>query len=385
MTTVPCQGKTTSFFQLLQNTPGLDGRDNRGKTHNMAFVLTGLTLAICCGRDGKLSRLQRHMANHFEELRTATQTLPSRVVSRAQLPLLLAKVDGEVFARLLFDWFGLVLSQEAKRWFTFDGKELRGSIQPGHKRGEACVSVQAHDSGQVVGQTYYNGSKESERPAVLKLLNDSGLCSQKVTMDALHLTPKITKAINGAEGVYLIGLKSNQHHLYRYCICHSLTNKASYERIDESERGHGRIDQRSYACYDLRPDALAARWSKAGMGTCIEVSRSRKGLDGSPMSEETCYYVSNARPTNQAEADELFDAIRRHWLLEVTHHHRDVTLAEDGLRTKNQAVSRMMSSVRTLVVNLLKRMKPKNMAAQIDEFSDNFNALIQFMTQQMVL
>lgn len=146
-----------------------------------------------------------------------------------------------------------------------------------------------------------------------------------------------------------------------------------------------RIDQRSYACYELRPNALAARWRKAGMGTYVEVTRTRKSLDGKQISQETCYYVSNARPANLQEAEELFDAIRRHWLLEVTHHYRDVTLAEDGLRTKNQPVSRMMSSLRTLVINLLKRLKPKNMAAQIDEFADNFNALILFMTQQLVL
>jgi hypothetical protein len=92
------------------------------------------------------------------------------------------------------------------------------SILPAHKRtvrraGEACVSALAHDSGLIVGQTYYNGSKESERPAVLRLLTDRGLCSQKVTLDALHLTPMATKAIHEAKGVYLIGLKSNQAHL----------------------------------------------------------------------------------------------------------------------------------------------------------------------------
>lgn len=238
MTTAPCQGKTSSFFYLLQTTPGLDKRDNRGKMHDMAFVITGLTLAICCGRDGGLSRLHRHMANHFGTLCLATHTWPKRVISRAQLPLLLAKVDGEVFGRLLFEWFGLVLSEETKRWFTFDGKELRGSIQPGHKRGEACVSAQAHDSGQIVGQTYYNGAKESERPAVLQLLNDSKLCGQKVTLDALHLTPEATKAIHEAQGVYLIGLKANQAHLYRYCLCNSLIKKAAYNRTDNPQRGH---------------------------------------------------------------------------------------------------------------------------------------------------
>ena len=67
------------------------------------------------------------------------------------------------------------------------------------------------------------------------------------------------------------------------------------------------------------------------------------------------------------------------------HHQRDVTLAEDKLRTGIQPVSRIISSVRTLVVNLLKRLNPKNMAAQVDDFADRFQLLIQFMTQQLVL
>ena len=105
MTTTPSSAKTTTFFELLRQVPGLDGRDNRGKRHDMAFVLKGLTLAICCGRDGKLSRLHRHMVNHFDALRAGTQTWPDKVISRAQLPLLLGKVDGGIFARLLLDWF----------------------------------------------------------------------------------------------------------------------------------------------------------------------------------------------------------------------------------------------------------------------------------------
>lgn len=342
-------------------------------------------MAILSGRDGKLSGLHRHMVSHFDRLCGAVEFRPKRAISRAHLPLLLAKVNGDVFARLLFDWFGLVLSEQAKRWFALDGKELRGSILPSQNRGEVCVSALAHHSGQLVSQTYYNGSKESERPAVVELLTSSGLCTQKLTLDALHLTPEATGVIHGAQGVYLIGLKSNQAHLYRHCLCHSLTSKASYERTDKLQRGHGRLDQRTYACYGLNADALASRWRKVGMSTCIEISRSRKSLDGKQISHETRYYVSNARPADQAEAEELFDAIRQHWLIEVTHHHRDVTLAEDELRTKSQAVSRLMCSLRTLAVNLLKKLKPKNMAAQIDEFADNFDILIKYMNQQMVL
>ena len=230
------------------------------------------------------------MVNRFDALCSATQTWPDSAIPRAQLPILLFRVNGEVFARVLFAWFGLILSEEAKCWFTFDGKELRGSIQSGHQRGESCVSAQSHDSGQIVGQTYFNGTKESERPAVLRLLSDSGLCSQKITLDALTeraapLTPKATKAIDGSKGVYLIGLKSNQAHLYRYCLCRCLTSKPAYKRIDEPQRGHGRIDQPSYACHSLPTDALAARWRQVGMGTCIAVTRTRNSLEGKPISQ----------------------------------------------------------------------------------------------------
>lgn len=385
MTATPSPDKATTFFQLLRQTPGLDGRDNRGKRHDMAFVITGLSMAIFCGRDGNLSGLHRHMTHHFGALCDAVHFWPERMISRAQLPLLLAQVDGELFARLLFDWLGLVLDEHAKRWFSLDGKELRGSVLPGCKRGQACVSALAHDTEQVVGQTCYDGTKQSERPAVGKLLIESGLASQKIALDALHLVPETLAAIHQAGGVYLIGLKSNQAHLYRYCICKSLTGRVDYYRDDQPARAHGRIEQRDYASHRLCSDALAARWRQVGMATLIVVNRSRTKLDGSQTSQQACYYVTNARPSDQAGAEELFNAVRGHWLVEVMHHKRDVTLAEDKFKTKNQPVSRLMSTLRTLVVNLLKRHKPKNIAALVDEFADRFHILIQFMTQQLVL
>jgi hypothetical protein len=385
MTATPCTAKTTTFFQRLEQTPGLDGRDNRGKKHSIGLVLTGLVLALCCGRDGKLSSLHRHLIHHFETLCEATHMTNQRAISRAQLPLLLAKVNGVLFAQLLFEWFGLTLDEELKRWFALDGKELRGSIQTDHTRGEACVSALTHDSEEVANQVYYNGTKESERPTVRQLLNQAGLYNQKLTLDALHLIPLTLNAIHGADGVYVVGVKSNQAHLYRYCICSSMMKKADYERSDTPQRGHGRIDQRHYRCLSVSPLALAARWKDAGISTLLRVKRIRQGLDGSGRTEEVSYFLSNAQPANQSEADELFDAIRQHWRIEAMHYRRDVTLGEDALRTGSQAISRLMSSLRTLTLNLLRRIKPKNMAAQLDEFADRFHTLIQFMSQEMVL
>ena len=186
MTTAPCPLKTTTFFQLLENSPQLDGRDNRGKRHSMALVLTGLVVALCCGRDGSLSRLHRHMTNQFDSLLLATQLTDHKPISRAQLPLLLAKVDGSYFAQLLFEWFGFVLMKSKKDAgppvrFSLDGKELRGSIRQGHTRGEVVVSAVSHQCEQVVAQTYYCGTKESERPAVAMLIETQNLAYQKFT------------------------------------------------------------------------------------------------------------------------------------------------------------------------------------------------------------
>jgi len=61
---LPCQENSRSFFQKLQNADGLGLRDNRGKRHDLAVVLVGVTLAVLSNRDGSLSSIQRHLKNH---------------------------------------------------------------------------------------------------------------------------------------------------------------------------------------------------------------------------------------------------------------------------------------------------------------------------------
>lgn len=383
MTTAPGLPKTTTFFQLIQITPELDGRDNRGKRHALALVLTGLVAALCCGRDGSLSRLHRHMVNHFGCLLEISQLPNHKPISRAQLPLLLAKVNGVIFARLLFEWFNVVLNEEQKRWFSIDGKELRGSIQRGQTRGDVVVSALDHQTHQVVAQTHYAGTKESERPAVAKLIETQGLAHQKLSLDALHLVPSTLALIHGATGQYVVGLKPNQPKLYQSCTWTDLFEAADYERVDAPKKKHGRVEQRHYRCFKLKASLIAARWQKAGLCTllCVVGHGEKSGV----VSEELRYYVSNKVVSSQAQADELFDAIRGHWGVEVMHHKRDVTLSEDNLRSSKVGVSRLLSSFRTLVINLLEGMGIKNMAAQLDLFADKFTTLIQFLTQQMVL
>ncbi len=183
----PCQENSRSFFQILQNADGLDLRDKRGKRHELAVVLAGVTLAILSNRDGCLSSIHRHLKNHYKKLAVVLEIECKNSVSRSQLPLILEKVSVTVFDSLLFANYGIKLSEDERKWFGLDGKELRGSIEKGNKRGEAIVQAVAHNNCQTVAQDYYSGEKESEVPVVRKLLGKDDLASQKISLDALSL------------------------------------------------------------------------------------------------------------------------------------------------------------------------------------------------------
>ena len=59
----------------------------------------------------------------------------------------------------------------------------------------------------------------------------------------------------------------------------------------------------------------------------------------------------------------------------MTNHYRDVTLKEDKLRTKVKPVSRLMAGCRTLVLEMLNLLNPKNRVALLESFQDDFDEL----------
>ena len=177
------------------------------------------------------------------------------------------------------------------------------------------------------------------------------------------MIPLTLRSIHGLGGSYLVGLKANQMNLHRQCVCLNLFKKPDYEKVDDKKKQHGRLQQRTYRCYSLASCRLAPRWNPTGLATLICVKRTRQQTG--VLSEETAYFVSNIEPATQAQADELFGAIRQHWCVEVVHYKRDVSLNEDDLRTSKIEVNRLMSSLRTFVINLLERMNLKNMVAHV--------------------
>ncbi len=300
----PCQKNSRSFFEKLQNADGLDLRDNRGKRHDLAVVLVGVTLAVLSNRDGSLSSIQRHLKNHYEKLTGVLGVKNKQAVSRSQLALILEKVAFQVFDQLLFESFGIKLSEAERKWFAIDGKELRGSIEKGGRRGEAVVQAVAHGNCQTIAQDYYSGEKESEVPIVRKVLEEGWLATQKISLDALHCKPLTLAIISENKGRYVVGLKENQKELKKQ-IARAMENQAILCKIQRLEKSHGRIEIRGYEFYDVLELAKDDRWNNCQIKTAIKVSRERKELKNGKNASEESYYltneVGNARRTGASD------------------------------------------------------------------------------------
>lgn len=327
----PCQQNSRSFFQKLQKAEGLDLRDNRGKRHDVAVVLAGVTLAVLSNRDGCLSSIHRHLANYYEQLVLVLGIEKLRPVSRPQLPRILEHISVAVLDELIFSHFGVKLNEKERKWLAIDGKELRGSIESGEKRGEVLVQAVNHENGRTIAQNYYCGRKESEVPTVRKLLETSNLSGGKISLDALHCKPKTLEIITESKGKYLVGLKKNQKELINQVIKTSETQAALWE-ITENNKEHGRIETRSYQFYDLLETKKDERWKNCEIRTASKVIRRRNEVKSGKKSDETSYYVSN----EVGNYEEIAQAIRRHWQVETNNHIRDITLKEDRMRSKKR-------------------------------------------------
>ena len=334
---LPCQEQNKSFFDQLQNVEGLDLRDTRGLRHELRVVLLGVTMAILSNRDGNLSSIHRYIVNHNTRILTSINYSTHCPISRSQLPNVLENVCLKVFEGILFDNFGIILSNQERQWFALDGKDLKGSIETGHTRGEAIVQAVTHKDRIVQSQDYYSGRKESEVITVRNILRDNNLESQKISMDALHCKPNTLEPIQESGGIYLVGLKDNQKELLSECVDVIRFSKPIFSFIQAQckpdtsiKPKHGRIEKREYQVFDVSEEENHERWINCKINTLIKVKRDITEVKAQRKYIEISYYISN----QSDDYLELCHAIRGHWSVEVNNHIRDVTFAEDNLTSK---------------------------------------------------
>jgi predicted transposase YbfD/YdcC len=96
----------------------------------------------------------------------------------------------------------------------------------------------------------------------------------------------------------------------------------------------------------------------------IQVARKTRQLHTNRWRAVTVYAITSL-PFQLARPARLADLLRGHWGIEALHHVRDTTFAEDASQVRTGAARNAMAVLRNLVIGLLSRAGPVNVAAAL--------------------
>jgi predicted transposase YbfD/YdcC len=369
----------TYFIELLSDIS--DPRDNRGKIHELSFVLAVTTMAILSGKN-YVSEIHRYIHNKIEWLQEIFDRPDAKPISRAQLPRIIAIVDWEELNAVIEEFFGVTVENINDEWVAIDGKVLRGTITDNdnaHENEQITIAI-GHKSQQILFQRKMSGAKSSEVAEVRKLLEETWLQRAKVTLDPLHANPTTLETINQSGGKYIVQIKKNQPTLFEMFGDMAQEEKA-IGSIKTVEKSRGRIEEREGRFFSLKDVEFDARWDQSDFQTLIVVDRMTKKIKKEEISRERSYYVSNVELEDHQSKistdmeEELFTAIREHWHVESNNYIRDMTFKEDYVKTKNKNQGQILSLVRTVVINIIRKTNPKNFKEVIASFCDSQDVL----------
>jgi len=248
-----------------------------------------------------------------------------------------------------------ILDNLKEKQVILDGKKLRG-VSPTSKGNSGLYILNAWVSENCfcVGQSRVE-EKSNEITAIPKVLESLDIEDAVVSIDAIGTQTKIATQIVEQKGHYFLAVKGNQQGLLDD-IEHAFKFEKGLEFISETERNHGRIENRQ--CNILPADKYLleeniAAWKD--VSTIIKVSSSReiKGV----LKQETRYYISDETISSPSY---YLSLSRGHWGIEnLLHWHLDVTFKEDACRARNKNAPENLATIRKLALQILHNQKDK--------------------------
>jgi predicted transposase YbfD/YdcC len=246
-----------------------------------------------------------------------------------------------------------------------DGKTLRGGRAPGPDgdgRPVHLLAVMDHTGRAVPAQQQVGGAPE-EVPGFRSLLADLDLAGVVVTADALHTHPDAAEFLVATKGAhYLFVVKANQPTLLACC------QRLPWHRVPvldrTRDRGHGRVELRTLKAVSV------GRFGFPHAAQVLQVTRKRS-VGGSHANtrrrrfKTVTVYGITSLSFAQASPARLADLLRGHWAIEALHHVRDTTFAEDASQVRTGAAPNVMAALRNLVIGVLSRAGPVNVAAAL--------------------
>jgi predicted transposase YbfD/YdcC len=233
---------------------------------------------------------------------------------------------------------------------AIDGKTVRGAKD---KNGKAphLVAALAHGIGAVLGQVAVD-EKSNEIPAVRELLKAfADLAGVVFTIDAMHTQRDTAQAILARDADYVMTVKANMPSLYRQLKKLPWT---AVPAISAVSTDHGRRARRTIKA------VLAPAW--IGFAGAAQVAQLRRTVTrNGRKTVEVVYLITSDRDADPAT---LATWIRGHWKIEnCLHWVRDVTYQEDRSLVRTGNAPRVMASLRSLAISILRLDGHLNIAA----------------------
>lgn len=340
-----------SYFQSLP-----DPRHTRNRKHLLMDVVVIAICGMVCGCDGPTA-IHRWASNRLDWLE-GFLPLANGIPSRDCIRRLLMALEPEAFQECFQDWVARAIRAEEggpARLIAIDGKTCRRSHDAANGLGALhIVSAWASEEGIALGQVATE-EKSNEITAIPLLLKRIELNDALITIDAMGCQKEIARDVVAGGGDFVIAVKDNQPKL-REAIAAYFEGHLErdledlrYRHHETTDRGHGRLDERSYYLTRIPTDFAAKKewpWVKA-IGFSVRVSQHADGSE----TDEVRYYILS----RYLSGKRFGEAVRGHWGIESMHWVLDVTFREDDSRTRERTLGNNLSWLRRFAVTLLKR------------------------------
>jgi predicted transposase YbfD/YdcC len=348
-----------------------DPRSPRGRRHPLVAILAITAAAVLTGARS-LAAVGEWATDAPQPVRAALgarRDAPDSwsVPAEATIRRTLARLDPEALATAIGAWLTdrSPKPNRRRRAVAVDGKTLRGARRDG--RQVHLLAAMDHATRAVVAQRQVDGAP-GEVPGLQPLLADRDLAGMVVTADALHTHRGAAEFLVVAKRAhYLFTVKANQPTLLKRCA------ELAWHRVPVLDRtrdqAHGRVEIRTLKAVTVH------HFGFPHAAQVIQVTRKRKvgGLGGGAPARRwqtvTAYAITSLSAA-QASPARLADWIRGHWGIENgLHWVRDVTFAEDGSQLRTGTAPQIMACLRNLVIGVLSRAGPVNLAAALRHHS----------------
>jgi predicted transposase YbfD/YdcC len=263
------------------------------------------------------------------------------------------------FERCLVAWITELHQVTAGQVVPIDGKAMRQSFDKATgKSALHMVSAWATANKISLGQVAV-AEKSNEITAIPELLDLLEIPGALVTIDAMGCQTEIAEKVLEREADYLLAVKGNQPTLSEGVIAHFLDHmdddfaRVKVGRHETKERGHGRVEHRTYYVCDVPEDLPdASRWKGLKQ---IGMAISDTVRDGKPC-DDVRYYISSRR----LSARSFGAAVRSHWGIENSLHWQlDMSFGEDRSRVRKDHADANMGALRRASLSLLKNEEGK--------------------------